>query len=587
MTRIVCGRGVWPWVALVTAVSLLVHMRGPLPPHSSHDAFLVIPQLLHAMSGAVPDDPLFGMFHSTWFSEHAIAHGAQGGDAVMQRAFGNVQEHTWIDAPHPMLAMALVHHLVPLGPVVPLLVQCGFFAVLLFALAAIGRAVGSEQTGRLAALLAVGTPGLFGAIHYIEPHLAIAAVSTACVAMLLKTDRLRDWRWAVAASLALWSLGRSGEGSGEAVIAGLVVVGPVLWTVAASDRSLSVRRWLVGLSALAVPFLVLSDLPWMMAAMERVTRAFADPAVQSDVVAKGGALSSPVAWMGAYLILAVTDYFRPLLAALVAIGLMGAIRSDVRRRGIVLLWLLVPWFALSWMQRKASWYGIALLPPVLLWAAVGLERLLPKRAMRVAGAVAVAQLLVFSLVSAERYPGALSLLRDPLPLHDWRLRRIEFLQPGVSEANGRAAASVDRIVDWMEAAGEERPVAIMTMGTQHDYAVRYALQLNMPGVEVINVGDPRVRELRYRSLHPNDFGVFAFFDSAAVEWPPSASQSVWLSGNLHCSNNDPFDSFVAAVFARSGDPVDGFYPLEKTASERLGPGQVWKGRTVNGGLCAQ
>jgi len=574
-------------VALVTAVSLLVHLRGPLPPHSSHDAFLVVPQLLHAMSGAVPDDPLFGMFHSTWFSEHAIAHGAQGPEAVFRRAVGNVQEHTWIDAPHPMVVMALAHHLVPLGPVVPLMVQCGFFAVLLCSLAAIGRAVGSEQTGRLAALLAVGTPGLFGAIHYIEPHLAIAAVSTACVALLLKADRLRDWRWAAAASVALWSLGRSGEGSGEAVIAGLVVVGPVLWTVAGSDRSLSVRRWVLGLAALSAPFLLLSDLPWMVAAMERVTRAFADPAVQSDVVAKGGALSSSGAWMGAYLILAVTDYFRPLLAALVAMGLMGAVRSDFRQRSLVLLWLLVPWVALSWMQRKASWYGIALLPPVLLCAAVGLERLLPKSAMRWAGAVAVAQLLVFSLVSADRFPGSLSWLRDPLPLHDWRLRRIEFLQPGVSESNERAAATVDRIVEWMDAAGDQRPVAIMTMGTQHDYAVRYALQLNMPGVEVINLGDPRVRELRYRSLHPNDFGVFAFFDSGASEWPPTAAQSAWLSRNLHCSDNDPFDSFVASVFARSGDAVDGIYPLVQAASERLGPGQVWRTQAVGGGLCAQ
>ena len=60
----------------------------------------------------------------------------------------------------------------------------------------------------------------------------------------------------------------------------------------------------------------------MMAAMERVTRAFADPQVQTDVVAKGGALAHPLAWLGAYVILLVTDYALPAMSLLIVLGLL-------------------------------------------------------------------------------------------------------------------------------------------------------------------------------------------------------------------------------------------------------------------------
>ena len=570
---------------LVTLVSLAVHHRSPLPPHSSHDAFLLIPQLGHLLSGATPDDPSFGMFHATWFSERAIEHGPQGFSGFVQRLFENVQSHTWIDAPHPIAVMALAAWLFPAGPIVPVLVQCGFFMLLLVSLYDIGARTVSPSVGLLAAALAAGTPGLFGSIHYIEPHLAIAAMSTAAVALLIRTEGLKRWVWALSASLLLWSLGRSGEGSGEVVIAGLVVVGPVLAVIVGSDRGLSPRRWMLGLVALVLPFLVLSDLAWMVDAMERVTRAFADPAVQTDVVEKGGWLSTKAAWNAAYGILLFTDYLRPLLATVVVLGAVVGLRYGLTRKWIVGLWLLVPWVALSWMQRKASWYGIALLPPLMIWAAIGLDRI-GGRPVRIATWVlAAVQLVSFSLVPKASVPSAFTWLRDPLPLHDWRLRRIEYLQPGVDDGLSEIKEDLDVMVKWMEENRETRPVALMTMGTQYDYATRYYIQMNRPGVEVINVADPRLREQRYRSLHPGDFGVFAFVDDGLSAWPPSEQQAAWLSQNLHCKVNDPFDAFVGAIASRAATEQDGFYPLKDAPWERLGPGQIWTGTRVSGGLC--
>lgn len=581
-------RGLWRvgaiWL-LVTLISIAVHHRSPLPPHSSHDAFLLIPQLGHLLSGATPDDPSFGMFHATWFSERAIEHGTQGFEGFARRLFANVQSHTWIDSPHPIALMAWAAWVFPGGTFVPVLIQCGFFLLLLVSLYDIGSRTVSPSVGALSVALAAGTPGLFGSIHYIEPHLAIAAMSTAAVALLIRTEGLKRWGWAIGASVLLWSLGRSGEGSGEVVIAGLVVVGPVLAVIVGSDRSLPPTRWLLGLGALSLPFLLLSDVPWMIEAMERVTRAFADPAVQTDVVEKGGWLSSGTAWNAAYGVLLFTDYLRPMLAVVVVLGAVVGLRYGLTRHWIVGLWLLVPWLALSWMQRKASWYGIALLPPLMIWAAMGLDRIGGRPVRLAVWMLALVQLTLFSLVPKASVPSAVNWLRDPLPLHDWRLRRIEYLQPGVEAGPSEIREDLDAMIEWMKDNEETRPVALMTMGTQYDYATRYYLQMNHPGVEVINVSDPRLREHQYRSLHPGDFGVFAFVDDGLSSWPPSQQQAAWLSQNLHCGPDDRFDSFVAAIAERSLPEQNGFYPLKEIAWERLGPGQIWKGPPVRGGLC--
>jgi hypothetical protein len=332
---------------------------------------------------------------------------------------------------------------------------------------------------------------------------------------------------------------------------------------------------------------LLSDLAWMIAAMERVTRAFADPTVQTDVVEKGGVLSSPVAWSLAYVVLAFTDYFRPLLALVIAAGALASLRGEWRGRAIQGLWLIVPWIALSWMQRKASWYGIALLPPLLVWAAAGLDRWLDRRGRGVVWTIALGQLLVFSVVPKTSFPGAAELLRDPLPLHDWRLRRIEYLQPGVEEGSDSVQLDLDRMIAWMDERGEQRPVALMTMGTKHDYAARYYLQMHRPSLEVVNLGDPRVRASRYRSLHPNDFGLFVFLDDGLQPWPPTEEQSEWLTENLHCTEDDPLNAFLGAVTARSEGPEEGFYPLTASPAGTLGPGQVWSGAALPGGLCAR
>ena len=565
-------------VCLLNVVMVVImHVQMPLPPHSSHDGFLLVPQLQQLISGASPDNALFGMFSPTWFSSHALSGGSTGWPGFFERVLGNVQSHTWIDAPHPLALAAAVSSFTPGGTMVPALVLAGYLLVLLLALYDIGRQVASRRVGVLAAVIATGCPAVFGTARYIEPHLPIAAISTLVVALLLRTQGLRRFWTCGLVSIVLWTLSRTGEGSGDAVIAGLIVVGPVFATIIQSDRTLSGFKWMLGFLGLSVPFLCLADLGWMVEAMERVTRAFADPAVQTDVVEKGGLLSHPLGWMSAYGILFFTDYLRPALALFVPVGLWGLLRAKVSHRWVIALWFWVPFLALSWMQRKAAWYGIGLVPPFVLWLAIGVDALNRSGLRRMVMGVAVLQLLVLSLVSESSFSGVAGLFREPVPIHDWRLRRIDLLRPMDTDADRRVVSELEGVVSWMRKQEEQRPVALVTMGTQHDYASRYYLSMNLPGVEVINLTDPRVRKTRYRSLHPDDFSVFIFLDDGLSAWPPDSRQMSWLRTNLRCFDGDPLDSFLTAVLSRGPVHHEGMYVLTSTVGGELLAGQVWSG----------
>jgi hypothetical protein len=224
---------------------------------------------------------------------------------------------------------------------------------------------------------------------------------------------------------------------------------------------------------------------------------------------------------------------------------------------------------------------------MVLFAAIGLNQFRHRWVVRTGIVIALTQLSVFTVVSADSFAGVASWLREPLAMHAWRMRRVDWLRPMDAEADHQVSADLDRVIAWVRAENRRGPIALMTMGSQHDYAARYHLSMALPGVEVVNLSDPRVRAARYRSLHPSDFSAFVFLDGGVQSWPPSPTQASWLSENLRCVSEDPFDPFMSAVFARARAPQDGFYPLEPDAQSVLGPGQIWSGPVGEEGLCAR
>ena len=166
------------------------------------------------------------------------------------------------------------------------------------------------------------------------------------------------------------------------------------------------------------------------------------------------------------------------------------------------------------------------------------------------------------------------------------MRRVDWLRPMDTEPDHQVQADLDELIEWMRSGEHSGPIAMVTMGTQHDYAARYHLSMALPGVEVVNLTDPRLRAARYRSLHPADFSVFFFVDGGMQVWPPSAEQAAWLRENLRCAPGDAIDGFLAAVVSRAETPVSGFYPLKPVTIEPLGAGQIWTGQADMDGFCA-
>ena len=124
------------------------------------------------------------------------------------------------------------------------------------------------------------------------------------------------------------------------------------------------------------------------------------------------------------------------------------------------------------------------------------------------------------------------------------------------------------------------------MGSKHAYAARYYLSMKQPELQVVSLSDPKSRAEAYRGLHPGDFSALLFLDDGASPWPPTSQQQVWLRQNLQCQASDPLDGFLDAVWARSGERSDGFYPLSGPGFGHVGPGQIWVAPPAEGGLCA-
>ena len=358
---------------------------------------------------------------------------------------------------------------------------------------------------------------------------------------------------------------------------------------------------LLGLASLVLPALILVDFEFLRACMESVTRAFADPEVQTDVAQKGGVLSSGLAWRGAYVIVLFTDYLSPLLGSFVPLAVWGlwASRSEpVRQRWAVWAWLIVPWLALSWMQRKAGWYGIGLIPPVVVWMAVGLDRVPRARRWIVGLAVAVAlfQLVAGSLVPRDMVPDGLTRLRQPIPVHDWRLRRLDLLRPVDTAAYRRLARDADAFVDWLDEAhppnGELIYVAAVIRGSAADYPLRSMVELARPDVSVVNLADPRARRIGYRGFTPDDFVALIHVGDGLDPWPPTAAQADWLGAHLRCRPGDPLDPFLNAMLARGSTMVDAAVPVVRLGPPKgrvIGPGRLWAPRQPieSRGLCGR
>lgn len=576
-------------LALLLAVALVngVYLEQfPYPPHSSHDGYLLIPQLQKLFLGHVPLDPAFGIFRPTLFGGEP---GVLDLGARLGRLFHNGVVQSWIEIPHPFALAAAAGLLFPGSLLAPALAFTGYLLALLGALYGIGARIHSRRAGLLAVVLGAGMPGLFGYSRYLEVHLPVAALVTVLVWLLVASDGLKRWLPVAALIPVAWTALRSGESTADSWAVLLCLAGPVLWVGsqrlreggAAWRKALTLAVLLAG-AGLAL--LLLRD-GW-----RHITDAFLDPVVQYDVVERLGPRWGPVAWFLAYPVYIGSDYVRPPLLGLVLVGLGLAFWRRAPGRWMVLAWWAVPLLALTWMPRKASWYGVVLVPPLALLGALGLASvqgpILRRGLAALSCVVAASQLLAFSFLPASSFPSSLSRIRQPLPVGEWRMRQVDLLRP-VDEAEIHATVGDARaLLEWMDphlpATGRLRYVAMVTLAYKHDFALRYLLETTRRDLVVVNLGDTRLRASGYRGLDPGAFDLFVWAPGPFRAWPPGEEERRWLGLNLLCRPGDPFDPFLASVLATMGEepvapdlPV--FYRPAGSGDGRLDPGDPFCG----------
>jgi hypothetical protein len=429
------------------------------------------------------------------------------------------------------------------------LVFTGYLLLLLGGLYAIGCHLHSSRAGLLAAVVAAGSPGLFGFSRYLECHLPVAAMGVLVVWLLLASDGLRRRGVCLVLSVATWSLMRSGEGAADLVGAGLVVVGPALMTAAQAVRR-DGRSALVGLALVVIPLALLTEWDQVHGAVLQVLTAFRDPAVQLDLGASQGVLAGGGSFRWAYLILVGTDYLAPLLAGCLLLSLVLLRGSEPAHKWLWAAWFLVPFVAFTWMQRKASWYAVGLVPPLVL--VVGVAGASRPWLARVAAGVALLQLLVFSGTPEASWPEGLRWIRQPVPLADWRLRRVDLLRPGEEEGTLAVARDTQTLLDWLDREwepGTVRFVGYLPMGYRHDYAFRYLAGIRRPDLQFLNLADPRLREAGYAGVSADKIDLLVRLDGGFQTWPPGDEEVAWLGKNVGCQEGDLLDPFLARVLA--------------------------------------
>ncbi len=527
----------------VACVNLWYGHAFPTPPHSSHDAFLTIPQFQRLFLGFQPQDPGFGMFHPTWFVE-----GEGNPLDGLARFFSNNRARHWTQLPHPMGVAAAVAAVVPSTWAV----QCvftGYLLLLLGGVYGIGCHVHSPRAGLLSAVVAAGSPGLFGFSRYLECHLPVAAMGVTVVWLCLASDGLRR-RWVcLVLSLVTWSLMRTGEGAADLVGAGLVVVGPGVITVARAFLRDGLRA-LAGLALLVVPLVILTEWGQVHGAVLQVLTAFRDPPVQLDLGASQGALAGAQSFRWAYVLLVGTDYLAPVLAGCLLVSLLFLRGTRPAHKWLWVAWFFVPFLAFTWMQRKASWYAVGLVPPLAL--VVGVAGAARPWLARVAAGVAVFQLVVFSSTSLASWPEGLRWIRQPVPLADWRLRRVDLLRPGEEVGTLAVAQDTVALLEWLDREwepGAVRFVGYLPMGYRHDYAFRYLAGVRRPDLQFLNLSDPRLREAGYAGVPADKVDLFVRLDGGFQTWPPGDEELTWLGKNVGCQEEDLLDPYLARVLA--------------------------------------
>lgn len=402
-------------LCVVAVVFGLIHdaMRWSLPPDTHHDTLghvIFNAKLLRGWEPLTPDCTDFAQC-TTIFSRAEPVPPRSLSEELQARLHWITEQGPAYTNRHPLFALpaAILVNLFPGHPIAAAGGPLAWLVLLLASTYSIGRTLHGPTAGLLAAIIAAGTPGIFGHATFHTDPIAITAIASAMAAVLLRSRGLADLRKCALVCLlglaAIWVA----ENRSGALIVVLTVVAPGLAAVedgleGPDARSTTRLRWWLGAFLVAIPVLTLAGL----CLRDEHTMYY---------LTKGLTDTDPVdLWFPTHSIspnsqLSNTeDLFRNQLtfplAGIVGAGVVVALMREPRRCWPAFLMFFVPFVALSLNERKAGWYGIPTLPGLVVVAAIGLVGIERAWLMRLA-TISVAVTALATRIAGTWGPGSI------------------------------------------------------------------------------------------------------------------------------------------------------------------------------------
>lgn len=414
----------------------------------------------------------------------------------------------WNEISLNFFAPAVVHELTGGSLAAVALTPQLFLAILLISVFCIGRRAGGPWTGLAAAAIASGYSGLYSLVWTHHDSLATAAMITALVYLILRSDgfsRLGTCAWGgLVAALAT----RVGESVATTTLVGMAAAGPfVLEMVRLVRRSYrrprGTARGLAGVALFLLPATLLFE--WhRLAVMRGMTehswneigiRAQVGPAVPHHLAG----LASDLAYLFSF----ASDLVQPVMTAWLLLGLATLWRAPRGDRLALILVAAVPLVVMSPIPKKATSYIIPLLPALALITALGLRGWRSPTHRRALLGLAAACGIAMPLFQTLTPNAFLDIVvRNPVSLAIERavlVSAIEGFETSASSAkadNGLVASGAHELVehDRRTAGDDPGPRLVAAIGSE-TYIVegfRYIVELSQPELFVVDLLHPGI-----------------------------------------------------------------------------------------------
>ncbi len=434
------------------------------------------------------------------------------------------QGHDYNNAyPLYVLPAAVFVTLIPGSAAIAALGLRFWFALLLGGTFQLGRMLRGPLTGLLAAVLACGTPGLFGLSLVHQDSIPLATVTVWMAVLLLSSEGFSRLANCVGVVLLTLLAFRLPENTSGTLLVALSVFAPfvtqVHLAVGQAWQGVKPLRRLLGLVLIVAPPVLIAiywrgrEYAWHYVWYGAANGDIGTPAAPNiNWFAEDAVL--PFQQLGYIEELARHLVWMPLVF-FVWFGLCVSFRDRSRTNLGVLGMHLIPLVLLSFTERLGNWYIIPALPALVVGGASGLTALQHPRLR--------AALCAGALLAASYERGALTFWQRPRTAADVLLHKVlvgNFVIEGPRATEGAAAHGIADVVDALPNTGTPHRVLVISAVRQRGLATCWIVRLDDPMATCLSPLWGLRRDLPGELLDPNRYDVLAWIEQDGLREIP-------------------------------------------------------------------